>query len=850
MIAPRQPLGDRVLDWLVRRLKPGAPVASDLILVTDHRSLTDAGAAAVIGGEAFRIARVTGEITLRDALPETDRLIAIVPPGFTPPLDIAGRAYLGRVLEIRGEDLVAAMARKTCETLDEAIAQAVMDAFDLLEGRIAEWSLGEQVTRKNVRDALIAVELGTTGRLERERDHTLLARWIEGGTPKFRVPSLVAEALRDAHPRSGRWLSWAITAGSVEKLCVAGALLGSSDGEREAPSIPDLDRAELVSLCSLVETAVREAWRRASSRVEVVLAEAEAVGRRTSLDPVNHPLLRSALESALPAMAHRCAAGEPPDHAHIEALRSSLHAADFEVSIELIGHLARLARFLRTAALPPTDAPAERWSEFALSDAAWVDWTIREARRRIERVPGWLGDPARRVLSAVLARRDAMNDAFARALARDWPQLAASKDLRRPLPLQHVSRSLLRRLVSDGKRVFLVVLDGCDLSCFLEILSNMDQREGIGLALPAVQDAALRDDLQAARGGALRTAIAPLPTVTSHARRALFAGEVAGNTVLDDTESAPANATADQIAFQKNVSLSEIPRRLFLKGDLGHDGQALLDVLRQGGERVVAVVYNAVDDALSSKETTPLPDWSLPSLGTGAAESIRVAIDRGWTVVVTADHGHTPFLHPDRKAPAAGGGHRFANEPWPGAVEFADGPLPRRPLFLLTRMGAWQGNQRRGFHGGAALEEVVVPLAFLGRLDAGTPALGGHPTWWWSSDVPAQTPAQLILEIERERPRVSSRPAATGALPAEFAAIESDLTADERAVLLLLIANGSARLTEMATHLKRSPVRVSGMLRQLVRKLRDVDLSCITTEALPDGDSSYRYQPVPGARRL
>ena len=41
-------------------------------------------------------------------------------------------------------------------------------------------------------------------------------------------------------------------------------------------------------------------------------------------------------------------------------------------------------------------------------------------------------------------------------------------------------------------------------------------------------------------------------------------------------------------------------------------------------------------------------------------------------------------------------------------MAFQNGPLPRQPLHLLSRYGAWFGHQSRGFHGGAGIEEVVI----------------------------------------------------------------------------------------------------------------------------------------------
>ena len=96
-------LGERVLDWMLRRLQQTVRCEHDLVLVRDSPVLADVGPSIDVRGEPWRVARVTGELTLRDALPEADRLIAILPPSFQSlPLDIAGRTYLRRILDLTG----------------------------------------------------------------------------------------------------------------------------------------------------------------------------------------------------------------------------------------------------------------------------------------------------------------------------------------------------------------------------------------------------------------------------------------------------------------------------------------------------------------------------------------------------------------------------------------------------------------------------------------------------------------------------------------------------------------------------------------------------------------------------
>ena len=840
-------VGERVLDWMLRRLHQGVRLEHDLVLVHDSPVLADVGPSIDVRGEPWRVVRVTGELTLRDALPDADRLIAIVPTTFPAlPMDIAGRTYLRRILDLRAEDLVAGAAGRACEALvDESLVQAVFDSVDTLRITVGQWSLGELVTAREVRSVLVSAELGAA-RIDRERDWQLLARWILDGGPTFRAPTLVRSALEEAQPRTGAWLAWALTDGSLSLLCTAGALLDSPEGRAKAPAVPGVTDSNKDQLIELVDAALREVWRREPERARAMVVDAERAARMVTLDAGRHRLLRVPLEGALLRLASRAADGPVPDDDEIESLKRNLHAPALADCIDLVAQLARLARFQRLEVPADEGAAGGAWFHHAQKDVAWADLAFRRVRRVLETVPAWLGDPARRIVLAWLSRRDALNAAFAASLATHWPTLARNTDLRQPLALHQLSRCVVRRLVDDGQRVLLIVLDGCDLPSFLEILESIPPDRRIGLALPAVGDAALRDDLAAM--GVFGAAISPLPTVTSHARRALFAGEIPGNTALDETEAAAANATADHRAWDRNTALGESSRRLFLKGDLGATSQPLLEVLHTKDLQIAAVVWNGVDDALSSRETTPLAPWSLGALGAGAASIVDAAVDAGWCVLVTADHGHTPFVAADRKAAPSGLGHRFSAEPSEGTVAFRTGPLPRQPLHLLARFGAWFGQQRRGFHGGAGIEEVAVPLAFLGRVRGEQEGRPRAPAWWWSSD--GISPPLARTSVASVQPRSEAPLVAV----ASASAVASDpllasLSREEQVVVALLEENQSVRLSIIAQRLKKPPSRASGFMQQPIRKLFELGRPYLTVEVLPDGDRLYRFQSVDRGNR-
>lgn len=840
-------LGERVLDWMLRRLDQAVRLEGrDLVLVRDGEVLHGVDGSATIRGETWRVARVTGELTLRDALPEADRLLAIVSPGFMPlPMDLAGRAYLGRVLEVRAEDIIAAVSNRFCEALlDEVLVRAVFESLDTIASTAGQWSLGASVSAREVKANLVAAELGAA-RLDRERDWEVLARWILVGVPSFRAKSLVKAALEEAQPRTGALLAWAVGEGTLQDLCTAGALWATPEGAALAPAIPGVGKEGGKDLVELVDGAMREVWRRSPDRAIEVLAAAERAARQVSLDAGRHRLLRLPLEGRLSALAQQCARGEPPEDTEVEALKRNLHAPALAVAIQVVADLARLTRFMVLPA--PTDGAIVPWFDFAHRHVSWADLAFRRVRRGLELVPAWLADMARQVVAKWVKRRDTLNADFATRLAKDWGAVARSTDLRQPLALHQLSRCLVRRLVDNERSVFLLVLDGCDLASFIELIDSLPPDKRLGLVVPEVRDTTLRDDLISM--GGFSVAISPVPTVTNHSRRALFAGEVPGNTALSDTESMTANASADRVAWERNSALGDIPRRLFLKGDLGPEGQALVQSLRRpvGRAEVLAAVLNGVDDALSSKETTTQPAWSFGGLGPGVIEALTTAVDAGWCVIVTADHGHTPYVGPEKKRGHGELGQRFSAEAIEGSVAFTTGPLPRQPLHTLVGFGEWFGSQRRGFHGGAGIEEVVVPLAFIGQVRGEQEGRPRAPAWWWSSDAVSLDVAVVRDFAPRSDEAVAVRREPEEASPPADADSRASpgvegLLPEEQRILSLLEQNELLRLSQVAQMSKRVPMRAAGFMQQLIRKLSELGRPCIVAENLPDGERAYRYR--------
>jgi hypothetical protein len=160
-----------------------------------------------------------------------------------------------------------------------------------------------------------------------------------------------------------------------------------------------------------------------------------------------------------------------------------------------------------------------------------------------------------------------------------------------------------------------------------------------------------------------------------------------------------------------------------------------------------------------------------------------------------------------------------------------------------------------GFHGGCGLEEMVVPLAWLVRDGL----FADEPVWWFGRGALTEPPARARpAEPPLMTPLPSPLPLPSGAEPAKQlplfdpsakadllplpAEVLERLSRDEKAVLVLLKENGSARASELAERLSKNPGRLNGLMVKLRRTLHRANRVLFVDERLPNGETQYRYQ--------
>jgi hypothetical protein len=782
-------------------------------------------------------------VTLRAALragPEP--LVAVLPAVVKVPHDLVERAHLRRVLQLKAEDVMVATGRRDCDPVhDEDVANAVFRWAPRLDSLLDKSSLGQRLRMADVRALVLAAELNSPLRLTQRSAEYWLAEWIVQGPPRPEHPGMLATALQQAHGRQGVALAWAVEHG-VAALVTLGAL-GSSDKGRKLlskePPPPDVEPAELALL---VDRAVRMADASARPRADAALHPAESLAHRArwSLqDAAAHPLLLGCLDQALVATGEALRRGVAPVDGDFVGLTSHRSADQRRDALQLARAAARVLRGTGQLHAPPPSAPWQRWFDHGL-ELGWLDLAIRELRLALLSQAGPLADAAQAVLTQAIAWRDQWNQAFAHTLARDWPAVTGANDAAAPLALHHLGRSLLAPLLAAGQKVYLAVLDGCDLATALELVRDLGNYGLIPVRLRAGTDAVG----EAVRSRpALGQGISLVPTITSHARRALMLGAIPGSPALDPSdlqqcEDASRNASNDRIALQQNTALAPYARKLLLKPDLQGQAAALRQLFTVPGEtQLVVAVWNGVDDALASHETTPLGPWKFADLGPGALDTLTLAVDSGWTVLLTADHGHTPYLSNDRKVLPTAAGGRFHLQPTAGSVAFDHGPLPLPAVHALADYGAWHGQQRKGYHGGAGFEEVAVPLFSIGK-GPGAQALD-PPEWWWG------LAPQPLVQAALPGPMPAAPPAALAAIPQAPSAILDGLPAiadpRQRTAVQHLRTQKVLTAPQLARLLGIPLFMVQGMMATVLRQLTsDLGTAPFVTRD-QDGELVYHW---------
>ncbi|MGW7002048.1 BREX-2 system phosphatase PglZ [Streptomyces sp. NPDC054933] len=422
--------------------------------------------------------------------------------------------------------------------------------------------------------------------------------------------------------------------------------------------------------------------------------------------------------------------------AALHQLRSH-HLADllFREQVQLAEMAVRLQRWLATPeAVPAPGSGAVNAAVHAhLGDWGWAD-------RALNRL--WAGDGAadshvneayRVVHDAARARRDRLDRGFAKALA-DWTQHATSTASDGALLVEDVLRRIAVPLATQ-RPPLVVLLDGMSSAVAAQL--------GEELGAPRWTEAAPEAGRRAA-------AVAAIPSVTTASRATLLTGRLV-------TGSQSVEKDGFAAFWRKRRHAAALFHKADLPGPAGHR-LAPEVVAAIAGDGVVGVVLNTIDDALDHGQESSRGDWTMGSVRY-LSELLDAARGQGRPVVLVADHGHV--LERTTEGPLYAQGVESARwrigspgeQPGEEEVELA-GPRVLEGDGRVTVL--WREDQRytprrAGYHGGAALAEMTVPVLVLlpsaETLPSGWSLLSPEavtPSWWHDAgrgSMPSPMPA-------------------------------------------------------------------------------------------------------------
>ena len=856
---------------LLRRILDQAGGASETgyVLVIDGEGLENLPDQIPTPKGSYGVHRVASELGLRHLLwkAKSAPLIAVMPEELarriqTAP-DLLRRARNQRVHSLAVNDVLEVVLGVRVVGADAPyMQQLALENVDRLGLAMSHRTLPTVVDRKLLTELLVDVSVGEKVRTASPAQ--LLATWV-ADPPQWspNISQLVRDALPTLHGDEGRLLAWALAEPEtrLRELVVHGAVLTVEAAELPKPAWGPFWRAATEAPLDMDRRILRRTLARLAEDTLGLLGEAGAellagadrVGRE-ALTPTQlqtSRVLPLAFSDRCHALAQQAAAGKAISAGDITWLAAHRAAQMNRADLAVLEAMARISRYLDQPFTPKADL-LEQTRDYQRG-GAFADLAVLHLRRALAGSVHFHAEAAK-LLAAYRARRDRENRHFAETLAGGYEAALHREGL---TPLHRLwKRTVAPLWQSDPKaRLFLIVLDGCSYPVFLELLYSLAQDSSFSLGI--------KPDASGHVHGL--PALSPLPTITSHARGAIFLGELPNDPLVAETVFRDQDeAKTDKARFNQNAALGNRTRRLFLKGDLADGGQALLSALGDNDVDVVGVVFNAVDDQIGSSNTGATVKIA-PEDITAFKPALRVALKAGRRVLVTADHGHSPYVDKSLRV-ANGKTPRYLplakHDPVPeGFIEIdvagLGGPPERRAF--AWRLGAYLGGPQVGFHGGVGLEEVVVPLAWIERdgLHADEPA------WWYgggslaevsteaaaarpitpplitplpSDEIPAKPKAQLSLFNPADK--ASSLP-----LPATLL---DKLSVDEKSILVLLRETGSARASELAERLKKNPMRLNGLMRALRRTLHTAGHILVTDEVLPSGETMYRYQSKEG----
>ncbi|WP_138997425.1 BREX-2 system phosphatase PglZ [Rhodococcus zopfii] len=478
-------------------------------------------------------------------------------------------------------------------------------------------------------------------------------------------------------------------------------------------------------------------------------------------------VLRSALAPRIARFAAALdAAGRVSDTGHLTAVENAwadvishrlarADSTDAPRDVRVGAASLRLLRWTRRAIATP--ATIADWLLHYRTDLSWVDGAVDEAFVGAD--DQVLAAAAHRIVTTVRGRRAEQDRMFAATLAVAGAHRSTGPGA--PTYVEDLLDRVVKPLTApthgrmqDAKPspVLLIVADGMSASAANEVVADALRRHR-----PQWLEYVLAD------GDPATVALSALPSVTEFSRCSLLSGVLTRGGQAKEREGFSAWLAGHGLRGQGQVLFHKADLESITRGSaLAVDVRAAVDDTAH--RPVVACVLNDIDDALDRSDPIGTV-WTTDRFKRlDALMSAAAAVGR--TIVLVSDHGHVVER---REQPSVQRGeqisarYRLATGVDPATLPsdevLVDGPRvltdDHRAVLAVDEQLRYTG-LKAGYHGGAALAEVAIPVSIL--VNGAAPshlglveAPGPQPTWW----APARTVPAPVTAV----PSAPAKPA-------------------------------------------------------------------------------------------
>ncbi|UNZ18018.1 BREX-2 system phosphatase PglZ [Streptomyces sp. 891-h] len=467
----------------------------------------------------------------------------------------------------------------------------------------------------------------------------------------------------------------------------------------------------------------------ARGRVLDVLEHADRLSTEAKLSPLigTDRLLPSGYRQRLRDLAALLGGPAGPAETALRHLTEHQLSTVYADSTGTARAAVRLVRWLHHP-LPPVESVG-RAVRAHMASSGWADLAVSILAEGDSSRDAAVAGAYEKLITAVRARRARLDEAFAQRLAV-WTEGASQQAPGGALLIEDVLTEAAAPLARNGGRPLILVLDGMSADVAVQLAGELDRRvwtEVVPKPGPGRQPAR-------------QAAVSMVPSVTRISRTSLLCAR-----------AEEGGQNKERTGFATFWKRRRREAQLFHKGGYeGPPGHGLAPELLQtlASDDIVGVVLNTIDDALADGREGIAGRWRIGDIAK-LPNLLNAARDYGRPVLLVSDHGHvldrTPRTHQQTAADGVQGARWRTGTPEDGEILLA-GPRVGAPggrAVLPWREDLRYTARQAGYHGGASLAEVTVPVITLvpsaALIPEGwtlLPAERTAPGWWRGEQDP------------------------------------------------------------------------------------------------------------------